>query len=117
MNTTVQNHADFRKRFLEDRDHTGRLLVTSYRTGKVYYIEPIGPDRSADWGSYNPSTGKIENKKGFDKFRGAIDESDSMITKENGFEKIHYSGIGGSFMSVIDELDAKHPTITQYIHY
>ena len=106
MKTTV----DFRKKFLVNRDETGRFLVTSYRTGKVYFVEPIGPDRSADWGSYNPSTGNIENKKGFDKFRGSIDEKDSLITKENGFDKIHYSGIGGSPMSVIDELDAKYPT-------
>jgi hypothetical protein len=62
-------------------------------------------------GSYNPSTGKIENKKGFDKHRGAIDERDSLITKENGFEDIRYSGIGGSPFSVIDEMDSKYPTI------
>lgn len=116
MNTTVQNTAEFRSKFLQNRDRTGRLLVTSYRTGRVYYVEPIGPDRSADWGSFNPSTGNIEHKKGFDKFRGAIDEADSMITKENGFTKIHYSGIGGSFMSVIDMLDSQYPTLTQSIH-
>lgn len=109
----MNNVQEFRKRFLESRDDTGRFIVTSYRTGKSYCVEPIGPDRAADWGSYNPSTGKIENKKGFDKHRGAIDESDSLITKENGFkaENIHYSGIGGSPFSVIDELDAKYPTI------
>lgn len=78
----------FAKKFLTDRDDSGRFIIKSFRTGKVYYIEPIGPDKSADWGSYNPSTGKIENKKGFDKHRGAIDEKDSLITKENGFEKI-----------------------------
>lgn len=83
----------------------------SFRTGKRYFVEPIGPDRAADWGSYNPSTGKIENKKGFDKFRGAIDEEDSLITKENGFVDIRYSGFGGSPFSVIDEMDAKYPTI------
>jgi len=107
MKATVE----FRKRFLESRDDSGRFLVTSYRTGKTYFVEPIGPDRAADWGSYNPSTGKIENKKGFDKHRGAIDEKDSLITKENGFEDIRYSGIGGSPFSVIDELDAKYPSI------
>jgi hypothetical protein len=107
MKTTVE----FRKKFLENRDETGRLYVTSYRTGKIYFVEPIGPDRSADWGSYNPSTGNVEHKKGFDKFRGAIDEKDSLITKENGFEEIHYSGVGGSFMSVIDQLDAKYPDL------
>ena len=107
MKTTVE----FRKRFLEGRDDSGRFIVTSYRTGKTYFVEPIGPDRAADWGSYNPSTGKIENKKGFDKHRGAIDESDSLIIKENGFEDIRYSGVGGSPFSVIDELDAKYPSI------
>lgn len=34
-----------------------------------------------------------------------------MITKENGFDEIRYSGIGGSPFSVIDDLDSKHPTI------
>ncbi len=103
MEPTIQ----FRKKFLVDTDETGRFIVTSQKTGKSYFVEPIGPDRTADWGSYNPSTGNIENKKGFDKFRGSIDEKDSMITKENGFEKIHYTGVGGSPFSLIDELDEK----------
>jgi hypothetical protein len=109
MNTTKE----FRQRFLESRDDSGRFLVKSYRTGKTYFVEPIGSNRSADWGSYNPGTGNIENKKGFDKHRGSIDEKDSLITKENGFEKIHYSGIGGSPFSIIDNLDSIHPTISK----
>lgn len=107
MNTSQR--MKFRKRFFENRDETGRFLVTSFRTGKTYFIEPIGADRPADWGSYNPSTGDIENKKGFDKFRGSIDEKDSIITKENGFSNILYTGVGASPFSVIDELDAKYP--------
>lgn len=109
MNATKE----FRQRFLESRDDSGRFLVTSYRTGKTYFVEPIGSNRSADWGSYNPGTGNIENKKGFDKHRGSIDEKDSLITKENGFERIHYSGIGGSPFSIIDNLDSIHPTISK----
>ncbi len=109
MKTTT----DFRQKFLVDREESGRFLVKSFRTGKTYFVEPIGPDRAADWGSYNPGTGNIENKKGFDKYRGSIDEKDSMITKENGFDEIHYSGIGGSPMSVIDKLDEKYPTINE----
>jgi len=100
---------EFRSRFLTSRDDSGRFLVASIRTNKVYFVEPIGPDKSADWGSYNPSTGNIENKKGFDKHRGAIDEKDSLITKENGFEKIRYSGVGSSPFSVIDEMDSQYP--------
>jgi hypothetical protein len=109
----MKTTAEFRKQFLVDRDESGRFIVKSYRTGKSYFVEPIGPDRTADWGSFNPSTGNIENKKGFDKFRGSIDEKNSMITKENGFDEIHYSGIGASPMSVIDELDKKHPTVNE----
>lgn len=101
--------AEFRKQFFEERDDTGRYMIVSYRTGVKYYIEPIGPDRAADWGSYNPSTGKVENKKGFDKHRGAIDEEDSLI-KGNGFKKIYYSGIGTSPEGLIAQRDAQYPS-------
>lgn len=97
--------------FLTNRDETGRFIVKSTRTGKTYFVEPIGENRSADWGSYNPSTGQIENKKGFDKYRGSIDESDSMITEENGFENIQYTKKGESPFSIIEDMDSKYPTI------
>lgn len=110
----MKNTIDFRKRFLINRDDSGRFIIDSYRTGKTYFVEPLGADRSADWGSYNPSTGEVENKKGYDKHRGSIDEDQSLITTENGFklENIHYSGIGCSPFSVIDDLDAKYPDKT-----
>ena len=103
--------ADFNKIFLQGRDETGRFTVKSLRTNKTYYIEPIGSKRAADWGSYNPSTGNIEHKKGYDKYSGAIDESESLITKENGFTNILYTGIGVSPHTMIDELDSKYPTV------
>ena len=102
---------EFNKRFLQGRDETGRFTVKSLRTGKMYYIEPIGSKRPADWGSYNPSTGNIEHKKGFDKYSGAIDESESLITKENGFDNIVYSGIGVSPHTIIDDMDSKYPSV------
>jgi len=102
---------EFKNKFFEDRDETGRFTVASYRTGKRYFVEPIGDGRMADWGSYNPSTGNIENKKGAGKFSGSIKEEESLLTKENGFDKVHYSGVGCSPFSVIEELDAKHPTV------
>jgi hypothetical protein len=101
----MKNDSDFKSRFLTDRDDTGRFIVTSLKTGKKYFVEPIGSSRMADWGSYNPSTGNVENKKGAGKFRGSIDESESMITKENGFEKIKYSGVGASPFSMIEEME------------
>ena len=105
----MKTTAEFRKKFFTDRDETGRFIVKSFRTGKTYFVEPIGDGRMADWGSYNPSTGKIENKKGAGKFTGSIEEKDSLITKENGFNDIHYSGVGASPFSKIEELDSKLP--------
>ena len=93
---------------MTNRDESGRFMVKSLRTGKTYYVEPIGSTRAADWGSYNPGTGNIEHKKGYDKYSGAISESESLITKENGFDNITYSGIGVSPFSIIDMLDAKY---------
>ena len=100
LNLTVQ--------FLTNRDETGRFIVKSNKTGKTYFVEPIGEARAADWGSYNPSTGQIENKKGFDKHRGSIDETNSMITKENGFENIHYTIKGASPFSIIEQLESNY---------
>ena len=31
-----------------------------------------------------------------------------MITKENGFENIYYSGVGVSPFNIIDEIDSKY---------
>ena len=103
----MKQPADFIKRFLTNRDDSGRYIIKSFKTGRVYCVEPIGSNKPADWGSYNPSTGNIENKKGFDKHRGAIDEKDSMITEENGFKNIEYSGVGCSPFSVIERMDAQ----------
>jgi len=107
MNTVMSK--EFKQKFYENRDETGRFTVVSFRTGRTYFVEPIGDGRMADWGSYNPGTGNVENKKGAGKFSGSVEEKESLITKENGFEKIHYSGIGGSPFSKIEELDAVYP--------
>jgi len=100
--------ATIKKRFFEDRDETGRFMVVSSKTGVRYYIEPQGNGRPADWGSYNPSTGNIENKKGFDKFTGSVLPQDTIITEENGFKHVEMIGIGTSPFSEIDKRDAVH---------
>jgi len=102
--------AEFRKQFFEKRDHTGRYMIVSYRTGVKYYIEPIGSDRPADWGSYNPGTGNMENKKGFDKHPGGVSEKESLIVEGKIFKKIYYSGIGTSPEGLITQRDAQYPS-------
>jgi hypothetical protein len=101
---------DFNTKFLSETDKTGRHVVKSFRTGKVYYIEPIESEHTPKWGDVNPATGKVEGSYG-DKYNGGVKEKDSLITKENGFDDIRYSGIGGSPYSVIEEMDSKYPTI------
>lgn len=96
------------KRFFEDRDETGRFRVTSYKTGVQYFVEPIGDGRPADWGSYNPSTGNIENKKGFDKYTGSVKPEESILTEANGFKYVVTLGKGESPIGEIERRDNIH---------
>lgn len=101
---------DFNKRFLHERDDTGRFIVVSTRTGKKYYVEPQG-DPHIEWGSIDPASGKLMVKKGWKKNQGSIDPKDSLITEANGFdpEKIVTLEPGISPNAYIDMLDAKYP--------
>lgn len=101
---------DVIKNFLVDSDETGKHIVTSHRTGRKYYVEPIGDGRMADWGSYNPSTGDIENKKGTGKYTGSVTEKESVITEANGFTNIQLVENGSPY-SEIEKLDKKYPSI------
>lgn len=98
--------------FLTNTDESGRFIVHSTRTGKTYYVEPIEEKRvDTRWGSIDPASGNLMNKKGHDKYRGAVDPEDSLITKENGFNNITLLGPGTSPHHAIDVLDAKYPTV------
>jgi hypothetical protein len=99
---------ELRKKFFEDTDNTGRHMIVSLRTGKRYFIEPIG-DPHIKWGSIDPATGNLMNKKGAGKYKGSIDEKDSLITEENGFKNIKVHKPGVSPYAYIDELDAQYP--------
>ena len=85
---------DVRKNYLVDRDNTGKEIHIFLDTGKKYYVEYIGNGRIADWGSVNPATGKMENKKGAGKFNGSIRVEESVITKENWFDNIVEGKVG-----------------------
>jgi hypothetical protein len=62
-----------------------------------------------DWGSIDPATGKLMNKKGHDKYRGAISPKDSLITEENGFANIRILEPGTSPLHALDVIDAQYP--------
>ena len=95
---------DFNKKFLTERDKTGRFIVKSLRTGKVYYVEPIDNNTRSNWGDLDPVTKKMTGDYG-NKYKGSIKPEESMITEENGFDKIHYISAGESPLSYIQKID------------
>lgn len=99
---------DIATRFFTNTDETGRFIVHSKRTGKTYAVEPMGHHKT-NWGSVDPATGDLMNKKGHDKYRGSIDPEDSLITEENGFVNIQVLDRGTSPLWAIDAIDAKYP--------
>ncbi len=103
----MKQSEEFRKLFLTNTDDTGRFTVTSFRTGRTYFVEPIGYTRTA-FGDVNPATKKVEGSYG-EKYRGSIEASESLIVKENGFDEIYETGVGCSPYSKIWEIDAQYP--------
>ena len=98
---------DFNKRFLTERDKTGRFIVKSLRTGRTYYVEPISSNVRTDWGDLDPVTKKMTGDYG-NKYKGSIKLEESMITKENGFTKIHMLEAGESPLSYIEKIDNEY---------
>lgn len=98
---------DFKKRFLFNRDETGRFIVKSIKTGKSYFVEVIDSDERTIWGDVDPATKKMTGSYG-DKYKGSIRPEESMITKENGFDKIHTLGPGESPLDYINRIDDEY---------
>ena len=82
---------------------TGRYYIVDQETGRKFCVEPILGAHTPWWGDLNPATGKIEGHYG-EKYEGAIEEKDSIITKENGYEEIFYLEPGISPDSYIEQL-------------
>lgn len=70
-------------------EDTGRYYIVDEATGRKFCVEPVGNPRT-EFGDINPSTGKVEGSYG-QKYRGSIDEKDSVITEDNGFTNIGYA--------------------------
>jgi len=94
------------RNFLVNSEHTGRHIVFSMRTGRKYYIEPIGEVRSG-WGDIDPATKKTTGSYG-KKYKGSVSEKESLITEENGFKNIQLVERGSPY-ELIEAMDAKYP--------
>lgn len=98
-----------RTQFLQGTDESGRFIVRSARTGRTYYVEPIITSKTPAWGSIDPATGNLMHKKGDGKYTGGVKRAESLITLENGFDKVHELDAGTSPFHAIEVLDAKYP--------
>ncbi|MCK9575815.1 MAG: hypothetical protein WC979_00690 [Candidatus Pacearchaeota archaeon] len=96
------------KNFLVNSSETGKHIVFSIRTGKKYYVEPIGNGRS-DWGDIDVATKTVTGDYG-QKYTGSVLAKDSVITEENGFKNIQFVESGSPY-HLIDEIDAKYPSL------
>ena len=95
---------EIKQKFLINSEDTGRFLVKSLKSGKTYFVEAIG-DPHLEWGSLDPATKDLNNKKGWKKYKGSIEEKETLITKENGFDKIYELKPGQSPLAYIENLD------------
>ena len=99
---------EFRQKFFENTDHTGRHKVVSRRTGKEYFIECIDANIRNKWGDLDPASGELQGSYG-QKYRGCIDKKESLIKQENGFKNIKTLEPGYSPYAYIDQIDAQYP--------
>ena len=95
---------EFEKNFLINSDETGRFIVKSQKTGRTYYVEPLDEGEHTMWGDYNPATKKFTGSYG-DKYKGSVRPEQSLITEENGFDKIHTLKVGESPLDYINRID------------
>ena len=99
---------DVAKKFLMNRDETGRFVVKSIKTNKTYFVETIDGEERTAWGDFDPATKKFNTSAYGSKYKGSIKPEETMITEENGFTNIHTLGVGESPLSYIDKLDEEY---------
>ncbi len=81
---------------------TDRRYMVVMQSGRRFMVEEFGHSRT-DWGNYNPATKQIE--KVTSKSNEVIDESNTEITKGNGFKNICMLEPGTSPLAYIEALD------------
>lgn len=107
MNSHV--HPDVISKFFVNTDDTGRFVYSSKRTGRTYFVEPIITEHTPQWGSIDPATGNLMNKKGTGKYRGGVSPNESIVTPENGFRNVRTLDRGTSPLMAIDYIDSQYP--------
>ena len=85
--------------------NTGRYRVIDLKTGKYVIVEPVDDKkhRSRSWGDIDPATKTVSGNYG-NKYNGAVEEKDSIIRKENGYNKIETTDVGESPTTIINKL-------------
>ena len=73
------------------------------KSGRKFCVEEFGVSHT-DWGNYNPATKKIE--KVTSKNNDVIDETNTIITKDNGYKNICMLSPGTSPLAYLDALDS-----------
>lgn len=73
------------------------------KSGRKFMVEEWG-DPHVEWGNINPATKKLE--KVSVKEAEEINETNTKISKENGFKNICFLAPGTSALGYIDALDA-----------
>ena len=81
---------------------SGRYYVTDIESGRKFCVEPIG-NSHPEWGDVDPVSKKMTGSYG-EKYKGCIDEKESIITEENGFKNIVTLPAGESPDSYINKL-------------
>ena len=80
------------KKFLFNRDETGRFIVKSWKTGKTYFVEPIDGDEKTVWGDYNPATKTVNLSE--DVYNGANVAAAAVAAHECGHAVQHATAYG-----------------------
>jgi hypothetical protein len=81
---------------------SGRYFVTDHKSGRKFCVETIGVSHP-EWGDLDPVTKKMTGSYG-EKYKGCVDESESIIKPENGFKNIVTLQMGESPNSYIEKL-------------
>lgn len=63
---------DVVKKFLINRDETGRFIVKSIKTNKTYFVETIDGEERTAWGDFDPATKKFNTSAYGSKYKGSI---------------------------------------------